>query len=161
MARDIDILREIETAVTGRARSPLRLWMQRNFSALDARLSNRRADWKALSSVFERAGLMDGQGNPPNAATARKTWQRVRNEMKRHQSTDRTTPQPNGPNPTHSVAIEPQQVQPQPASAPPAPPSPWQSDVPVADPYAADKPRFGGFATLRSRMPKTPEGDKN
>jgi hypothetical protein len=50
--------------------------------ALADRLSGKLPDWVVLAKLFGEAGLTDRYGNPPKAERARKTWQRVRNEVK-------------------------------------------------------------------------------
>ena len=40
-------------------------------------------EWRRLCADFAKDGRTDARGNPVNATTARKTWQRVRKEKAR------------------------------------------------------------------------------
>lgn len=92
MAKVDDILAAIERADPTRARSPLRLWMRDNHDAFAARLKLKRPDWAGLARVFAERNLMDGKGQPPQAETARKTWQRVVAEVTRTRSQSEFAP---------------------------------------------------------------------
>ncbi len=56
--------------------------MRQNHDAFAQRLQNKRADWVVLAALFGDAGLTDRFGNPPKPESARKTWFRVRAEVK-------------------------------------------------------------------------------
>jgi hypothetical protein len=82
MARDKGVLAAIDKSPSLKVRSPLNVWMRENHDGFAARLSERMADWSVLAKLFGDAGLTDRYGNPPKPETARKTWQRVRAEVK-------------------------------------------------------------------------------
>ena len=82
MASDDDIFAAIDKADPTLSRSRLSQWMRQNHDALDRRLRGHRTVWSKLVSVFVEQGLTDANGNPPNAETARKTWQRIKREVR-------------------------------------------------------------------------------
>jgi hypothetical protein len=61
-------------------RSPLFQWLLAHHDELIASAGGRRMEWTRFCGTFETAGLTAWDGKPVNAATARKTWQRVRKE---------------------------------------------------------------------------------
>jgi hypothetical protein len=56
-------------------------WMRDNFEALQKELRPYRANWQTLAERLGQAGLTNTAGGKLTAATARKTWQRIRAEM--------------------------------------------------------------------------------
>ena len=82
MQRGKDILEAIDKLDSLRVRSGLAIWMKDNHDAFADRLSKKLPDWVVLAKLFGDAGLTDRYGHPPKAETARKTWQRVRKEVK-------------------------------------------------------------------------------
>jgi hypothetical protein len=82
MTRGKGVLEAIDKLDSLRVRSGLAIWMRDNHDAFADRLSRKLPDWVVLAKLFGEAGLTDRYGNPPKAETARKTWQRVRNEVK-------------------------------------------------------------------------------
>jgi hypothetical protein len=82
MDRGKGVLEAIDKLDSLRVRSGLAIWMRDNHDAFADRLSRKLPDWAVLAKLFGEAGLTDRYGNPPKAETARKTWQRVRNEVK-------------------------------------------------------------------------------
>ena len=82
MKRGNGILEAIDKLDSLRVRSGLAIWMRDNHDAFADRLSKKLPDWVVLAKLFGDAGLTDRHGHPPKAETARKTWQRVRNEVK-------------------------------------------------------------------------------
>jgi hypothetical protein len=55
--------------------------MRDNFEALKEELRPHRANWEMLAQRLGEAGLTNAAGGKLTAATARKTWQRIRVEM--------------------------------------------------------------------------------
>jgi hypothetical protein len=82
MARGKDVLEAIDKSETLRRKSSLERWMRDNHDAFADRLHARIADWSVLATMFADADLTDRYGNPPKPETARKTWQRVRHQVK-------------------------------------------------------------------------------
>jgi hypothetical protein len=82
MTRGKGVLEAIDKLDSLRVRSGLAIWMRDNHDAFADRLSRKLPDWVVLAKLFGEAGLTDRYGNPPKAETARKIWQRVRNEVK-------------------------------------------------------------------------------
>jgi hypothetical protein len=76
------VLEAIDMLDSLRARSSLAIWMRENHDAFADRLSKKLPDWTVLARLFGEAGLTDRYGNQPKAETARKTWQRVRKEVR-------------------------------------------------------------------------------
>jgi hypothetical protein len=64
-------------------RSSLFEWLFLHHDEVIAAAAGRRLEWSRLCGEFETAGLTGRHGKPVNAATARKTWQRVRKEHAR------------------------------------------------------------------------------
>lgn len=83
MAENEDIFAAIDEADPTLSRSRLARWMRQNHDALDRRLRGHRTVWSRMEKVFADAKLTDAKGNPPNAETARKTWQRIKREVAR------------------------------------------------------------------------------
>jgi hypothetical protein len=81
-----DILSAIDKADPTLRKSRLAAWMRANHDALDARLRGHRTVWSKLAAVFAEQGLVDSRGKPPTAEGARKTWQRVKAEIKRERA---------------------------------------------------------------------------
>jgi hypothetical protein len=81
MIRRADIFAAIERS--GTKRGGLRDWMRKNHDAFAERLRTLRPNWDLLAEVFAKAELTDQHGNlPSKGETVRKTWQRVRKEMR-------------------------------------------------------------------------------
>jgi hypothetical protein len=76
---------QIRNAVlaNGTIRSPLWHWMRQNHDRLNALFEQAAPAWPVLAETFGGMGLTDRTGQSPTAATARKTWYRVRQHMKR------------------------------------------------------------------------------
>ena len=112
--------------------------MIRNYEAFSARYTARRADWSVLAKVFSEAGLTDAAGKPAQPETARKTWQRIRQDMSRGQA---------GPSKRIAIATaRSEKSHPDPDLA--LPPS-------VVEPEFVPEVRFSPKpAVMRSRMPK-------
>jgi hypothetical protein len=96
MKRGNGILEAIDKLGSLRLRSGLAIWMRENHDAFADRLSKKLPDWVTLATLFGKAGLTDRYGNPPKAETARKTWQRVRKEVKEMRARDSLAPTPAG-----------------------------------------------------------------
>ena len=64
-------------------RSKLFEWLLAHHDEMMVASGGRRVEWRRLCAEFAKEGLTDGQGNPPNARTARMTWWRVRKEKAR------------------------------------------------------------------------------
>jgi hypothetical protein len=143
MQRRTDIFAAIERS--GTRRGGLRNWMRKNHDAFAERLSTLRPNWDLLAEVFAKAELTDQRGNlPSKGETVRKTWQRVRKEMReRPQPVVASTPRAAS---THSVI---RIARPQPAE---------RVDVALgtADP-ARNQSMDDVLAEWDARQPKMPE----
>ncbi len=64
-------------------RSALFEWLMTHHDEMVAAAGGRRIEWSRLCAEFAKEGLIGADRKPVNAATARKTWQRVRNERAR------------------------------------------------------------------------------
>ena len=64
-------------------RSSLFEWLMTHHDEMVAAAGGRRIEWSRLCAEFAKEGLTGADGKPVNAATARKTWQRVRKEHAR------------------------------------------------------------------------------
>ena len=86
-SRDRSALDEIFAAQEASARqvgrSKLYRWMWRNRFSLQKRFDLERPDWVALCEQFGAKGLFDRTEKAASPETARKTWFRVRQTMKR------------------------------------------------------------------------------
>ena len=81
MVRRADIFAAIERS--GPRRGGLRDWMRKNHDAFAKTLRTVRPNWDLLAEVFAKAELTDQRGElPRKGETVRKTWQRVRKEMR-------------------------------------------------------------------------------
>lgn len=61
-------------------RSSLFEWLMTHHDEMVAAAGGRRIEWSRLCAEFAKEGLTGADRKPVNAATARKTWQRVRKE---------------------------------------------------------------------------------
>ena len=64
-------------------RSSLFEWLMTHHDEMVAAAGGRRIEWSRLCAEFAKEGLTGADRKPVNAATARKTWQRVRKEHAR------------------------------------------------------------------------------
>ena len=64
-------------------RSKLFEWLLAHHDEFIKAWGGRRMEWRRLCADFAKDGRTDARGNPVNATTARKTWQRVRKEKAR------------------------------------------------------------------------------
>jgi hypothetical protein len=64
-------------------RSSLFEWLMTHHDEMVAAAGGRRIEWSRLRAEFAKEGLTGADRKPVNAATARKTWQRVRKEHAR------------------------------------------------------------------------------
>jgi hypothetical protein len=64
-------------------RSSLFEWLMTHHDEMVAAADGRRIEWSRLCGEFAKVGLTGADRKPANAATARKTWQRVRKEHAR------------------------------------------------------------------------------
>jgi len=135
------VLEAIDKLDSLRVRSNLAIWMRENHDAFADRLAKKLPNWVVLAKLFGEAGLTDRYGNPPKAETARKTWQRVRKEVKEVRARDgvpASAPADSLPVPVHH---------PSPAGImPPGPPPSSTGEEPADDP----PPRF----TFRPSKPR-------
>ena len=81
MEPGLDILDAIDRAALLK-RGTLRAWMVTNHQAFSDRLKTRKPDWPTLAKVFADAGLLDARGKAPTAEATRKTWYRVKADLK-------------------------------------------------------------------------------
>lgn len=77
----VKVVREVVRLGVRGAQSSLDGWMRQNFTALKEELKPHRTNWEALAARLSQEGLTNAAGDKLTAATARKTWQRVRAEM--------------------------------------------------------------------------------
>jgi hypothetical protein len=135
------VLEAIDKLDSLRVRSNLAIWMRENHDAFAERLAKKLPDWVVLAKLFGEAGLTDRYGNPPKAETARKTWQRVRKEVKDARSRGHV------PAPSPAVPAPVPVQRPSPAAiTPPDPALPSADDEPADDPpsrftFRPSKPR--------------------
>jgi hypothetical protein len=140
MARRDDIFAAIDRAGL-EEKGGLRAWMLKNHDAFAERLKTMRPDWDLLASVFANAGKTDMRGKlPTKGETVRKTWLRVRNEVKASQ---RTQPVRRSAVPPARPVAAPVETRPaQPSESAPAGGNPAMDDV---------------LAEWDARRPKMPE----
>ena len=74
----IKLVREVVRLGARGTASSLDAWMRDNFDALRKELRPYRANWETLADRLGQAGLTNAGGGKLTAATARKTWQRIR-----------------------------------------------------------------------------------
>lgn len=67
----------------GPGHSPLYRWMRRHHDDLAAAFAKNPPAWGPLAEELSGVGLTDGDGKPPNAASTRQTWYRVRRDVAR------------------------------------------------------------------------------
>lgn len=67
----------------GPGHSPLYRWMRRHHDDLAATFAEHPPAWGPLATELGGVGLADGDGKPPNAASTRQTWYRVRRDVTR------------------------------------------------------------------------------
>jgi hypothetical protein len=77
----IKVVRDVVRLGARGAASSIDAWMRDNFEALQKELRPYRANWETLADRLGQAGLTNTAGGKLTAATARKTWQRIRADM--------------------------------------------------------------------------------
>ena len=77
----IKVVREVLRLGVRGTQSGLDGWMRANYVALKHELKPHRTNWEALAARLSQEGLTNAAGAKLTAATARKTWQRVRAEL--------------------------------------------------------------------------------
>ncbi len=73
--------RVIAEGVSAPARSQVYLWMKRNHARLAAQFEGVRVQWAGVAETLASLGIRDVNGNPPKAASVRRTWWRVRRDV--------------------------------------------------------------------------------
>ena len=73
-----DLQRLVASGALTSARSPIYLWMWRNYAGLTAKLDGARVHWPTFAASLADLGVVDGNGAPPKAETVRRSWWRVR-----------------------------------------------------------------------------------
>jgi hypothetical protein len=154
MKRPNSALQKAAAAFVSRGRSELYDWLAENFDRLP-RYEKYRVNWPGLTEVLsDDFGIKGRNGQPLRPDAVRKVYLRVLAERERQ-------PPPGG----SSAAPASAPLSPDPSAQPSPPPSratPMQpAEVPLADPYTDEKPRFHSGATLRSRMPRSSDGDND
>jgi hypothetical protein len=109
----VKVVREVVRLGVRGAQSSLDGWMRQNFTALKEELKPHRTNWEALAARLSQEGLTNAAGAKLTAATARKTWQRVRAEMDSPEASD---PVPAASGPPARPAVSP--VEPEPYVSP-------------------------------------------
>lgn len=160
MPDDEDALaRVLRAADQGSSRSRLYQWMRQHHENLAAQFGKVRPNWPALAAEFASLGITDSTGKPATPERTRKTWWRVRADVKRAQARNLAgaipasvvpspAPTPAPAAPPASAAL-PQPLTTTPSPIPPRPPAPDNSPVNLSEgvnPPA--KPKFG-IARLR------------
>ncbi len=77
----VSLLRQAPSRGRGR-RSPVMIWMQQNRKELEAAFLQDTPAWNVIASYLGDNGIMNGDGKPPTAASARSAWARVKAEAK-------------------------------------------------------------------------------
>lgn len=120
-----DLQRLAASGALTSARSPVYLWMWRNYAGLAVKLDGARVHWPTFAASLADLGVVDGNGAAPKAETVRRTWWRVRKAKKA--TRERTMRTPAGdinrplPVPVSLILTQPEQKQAiQPVSAPTA-----------------------------------------
>lgn len=85
MAEDDALARVLRVAAEGSSRSPLYRWMRQHHAELDRTFAAVRPNWRALAAEFAALGILDSTGQPASPDRARKTWWRVRADIRRTQ----------------------------------------------------------------------------
>jgi hypothetical protein len=149
----------------GTFRSPLWRWMRENHDSLSALFEVASPAWASLAETFGGMGLTDREGKNPTAETARKTWYRVRRDMKRVRAAQRTGAVADDPPVTVAFTSSPATSPPPllalagPRTGDPVPQRRTIAEAPSARPVfdpeyrEPGRPKFFGPARLRSRMP--------
>ena len=89
--------RVIAGGVSSPVRSPVYGWLKQNHARLAAQFSGVRVQWGEVAARLAELGVVDVNGNPPKAATVRRTWWRVRRDVaasKRQAADKGATPLP-------------------------------------------------------------------
>jgi len=73
--------RVIAEGMSAPARSQVYLWMKRNHARLAAQFEGVRVQWAGVAETLAELGIRDVNGNPPKAASVRRTWWRVRRDV--------------------------------------------------------------------------------
>jgi len=73
--------RVIAGGVSSPVRSPVYVWMRRNHTRLATQFSGVRVQWAGVAAKLDELGIKDVNGNPPKAASVRRTWWRVRRDV--------------------------------------------------------------------------------
>jgi hypothetical protein len=58
-------------------------WMRQHYGDLERILADLRPEWHTLAEEFAKLGIMDRPGRPASTERVRRTWWRLRTEMKR------------------------------------------------------------------------------
>ncbi len=76
----------LNTIARGPERSSLFYYLYDNHDEIVRASAGRRIRWEPLAADFSNLELTDGDGKPATAATARKTWGKVRNEVRKQRA---------------------------------------------------------------------------
>ena len=122
-----DLARVLRAADQGSSRSRLYQWMRQHHENLAAQFEKVRPNWPALAAEFASLGIMDSTGKPATSERTRKTWWRVRADVKRAQARNLigASPAPLVPSPSLTPAPAAPPVAaplPQPLTTTPSPP---------------------------------------
>ncbi len=101
--------RVIAGGVSSPVRSEVYVWMKRHHTRLAAQFEGVRVQWAGVAAKLAELGIKDVNGNPPKAASVRRTWWRVRRDVaagKGQAADKRTTLQPENVQ-GHAVAAAP------------------------------------------------------
>ena len=77
----VSLLRQAPSRGRGR-RSPVMIWMQQNRKELETAFLQDAPAWNVIASYLGNSGIMNGDGKPPTAASARSAWSRVKADAK-------------------------------------------------------------------------------
>lgn len=130
-------------------RSPLYLWMKRNFAELSAEFRENGPRWDARVKAMKAAGLVDWNRRPPTVRTAQQTWYRLCRDMEKAPpaSAAPSPPRPEVPDQPPVTPTRPEVVSPALLTA--TPPSPASNP---ANPYAEVERRTAEAKARRERI---------
>ena len=158
----------LKTIARGPERSSLFYYLYDNHDEIVRASAGRRIRWEPLAADFSNLALTDGDGKPATPATARKTWGKVRNEV-RKQRTYRATGilpvagsrqkklpadwRPSGFAQPHAPSPSGNEHQGSPSTALPAVPHHRPASPATTEPAAGDqRPAPGSFAAARELL---------
>lgn len=90
------------------AHSPVYLWLRQNHDGLVAQFGRTRIRWGSVATTLVALGVTDANGGPPQPATIRRTWWRVRRDVALAQARSKVEPlKPTVADVVHPIAAAP------------------------------------------------------